>query len=86
MRSPTLLRSQFRANAASALLNPMSRVMTDQQENAIASQSATTAKDNSKQIAEQRRVQDALEDDDVREALKRLHQAREERLVRHLTD
>ncbi|WP_157043584.1 hypothetical protein [Nitrobacter hamburgensis] len=60
--------------------------MTDQQENAIASQSATTAKDNSKQIAEQRQVQDALEDDEVREALKRLHQAREERLVRHLTD
>jgi hypothetical protein len=64
----------------------MSRVMTDQQENAIASQSATTAKDNSKQIAEQRQAQDALEDDEVRKALKRLHQAREERLVRHLTD
>ncbi|MEO6783223.1 MAG: hypothetical protein ABI196_20425 [Bradyrhizobium sp.] len=52
----------------------MSKDMTDKQQNAIAPQRLmTSSRPNSNQIAEERRVQDALEDDEVREALKLLH-------------
>ena len=51
--------------------------MADEQEKVVASQPATTAKDNlrsdNKPTAGERRVDYALEDDEVREALKDLH-------------
>ena len=49
--------------------------MTDKQQNAVALQSMTNGIPRTKrdQTAEERRVQDALEDDEVREALKLLH-------------
>jgi len=51
--------------------------MADKQEKVVASQPATTAKDNlrsdNKPTAGERRVDYALEDDEVREALKDLH-------------
>ena len=53
----------------------MSKDMTDRQQNAVALQPTTndTARRTSNQTAEERRVQDALEDDEAREALKLLH-------------
>jgi hypothetical protein len=53
----------------------MSKEMTDKQQNAVALQPTTKGipRTNSNQTAEERRVQDALEDDKVREALKLLH-------------
>ncbi len=53
----------------------MSKEMTDKQKDAVALQPATKGMPRTKadQTAEERRVQDALEDDDVREALKLLH-------------
>jgi hypothetical protein len=55
----------------------MSKDMTDQQQRVATSQPTATARDalrtKSKQTAEERWVQDALEDDDVRECLKLLH-------------
>jgi len=49
--------------------------MTDRQQNAVALQPTTKGipRTSSNQAAEERRVQDALEDDEVREALKLLH-------------
>ena len=51
--------------------------MADEQKKAVPSQPGTTAKSipltKSRPIETERWVQDALEDDDVREALKRLH-------------
>ena len=51
--------------------------MADKQEKVVAPQPTTTAKDilrsDSKPAAGERRFQDALEDDEVREALKDLH-------------
>jgi hypothetical protein len=49
--------------------------MTDKQQNAVALQPTTKdiPRTNSNQTAEGRRTQDALEDDEVREALKQLH-------------
>ncbi|MGE5156891.1 MAG: hypothetical protein ACM3OF_01975 [Gemmatimonas sp.] len=50
---------------------------TDKQQNAVASKPAATGKTTLHhkrgQVEDQRWVQDALEDDDVREALKALH-------------
>jgi hypothetical protein len=53
----------------------MSKDMTDKQQNAVAVQRMTKNIPwaNSNQTAEVRRVQGALEDDEVREALKLLH-------------
>ena len=55
----------------------MSKDMTDQQQRVVTSQPTTTARDalrtESKQTAKEHWVQDALEDDEVREALKCLH-------------
>jgi len=55
----------------------VSKEMADKQEKVVASQPATTAKDNlrsdNKPTAGERRVDYALEDDEVREALKDLH-------------
>jgi hypothetical protein len=55
----------------------MSKDMTDQQQRVATSQPTATARDalrtKSKQTAEERWVQDALEHDDVRECLKLLH-------------
>lgn len=50
----------------------MSRNMADKRENVVASQSRTTTKDAVQTTSKQREA-DALEDDKVREALKRLH-------------
>lgn len=50
----------------------MSKDMTDKQQNAAALQ-RPILRTKSNQKAEERRVQDALEDDEVREALKLLH-------------
>ena len=51
--------------------------MTDQQQRVVTSQPTATARDalrtESKQTAKEHWVQDALEDDEVREALKCLH-------------
>jgi len=46
--------------------------MTDKQQNAVAVQ-PMTPRTKRNQTAEERRVQDALEDDEVQEALKLLH-------------
>jgi len=53
----------------------MSKDMTDKQQNAVALQPMTnsTLRTKRNQTAEERQVQDALEDDEVQEALKRLH-------------
>jgi hypothetical protein len=52
----------------------MSKDMTDKQQNAVALQRLVTSPGpNSNQTAEERRVQDALEDDEIREALELLH-------------
>jgi hypothetical protein len=55
----------------------VSKEMADKQEKVVAPQPTTTAKDSlrcdSKPAAGERRLQDALEDDEVREALKDLH-------------
>jgi hypothetical protein len=58
-----------------APLREMSKDMTDKQQNAVAVQPMTKNIPwaNSNQTAEVRRVQDALEDDEVREALTLLH-------------
>ena len=51
--------------------------MADEQDKVVASQPAPTTKDMPRQKGqpsdEERRIQDALEDDDVRESLKDLH-------------
>jgi hypothetical protein len=58
----------------------MSKDMSDKQQNAVALQRLRTSSGpNSNQTAEERRVQDALEDDEVREALKLLHVRRKNR-------
>lgn len=50
----------------------MSRDTADKRENVVASQPKTTTK-NAVQTTSKQREADALEDDEVREALKRLH-------------
>ncbi len=51
--------------------------MADEEKKAVASQGAPTPKDRARRkecpTDEERRMQDALEDDDVRESLKELH-------------
>jgi hypothetical protein len=59
------------------LQSSVSKKMADKQDKVFSPQPATTAKDidrsDSKPTAGERRLQDALEDDEVREALKCLH-------------
>jgi hypothetical protein len=53
----------------------MSKDVTDKQQNAVGLQPKTNdiPRTNRNQTAEERRFQDVLEDDEVREALKLLH-------------
>jgi hypothetical protein len=53
----------------------MSKDMTDERQTLVTSQTKTRdpLRTKSKQTAEERWVQDALEDDDVRECMKLLH-------------
>ena len=59
------------------LQSPVSKQMADKQEKVVTPQPTTTEKDilrsDSKPAGGERRFQDALEDDEVREALKDLH-------------
>ncbi|HTO62787.1 MAG TPA: hypothetical protein VMM15_16180 [Bradyrhizobium sp.] len=60
----------------------MSKDTADKRNRAVESQRATAAKGSVPAAGEaaeaQRRLRDALEDDDVREALKRLHAGRQQ--------
>jgi len=61
----------------------MSKDMADKRNGAVESQRVTAAKGKPQVAGEtaeaQRRLQDALEDDEVREALKRLHAGQQKR-------